>query len=621
MLTTRSSVFSDIARRAIRAARMFTLVLSVVMPGSLAALAQGHEGHDHSGHDHGAPAATGPTLLPRATAVGDAYEVVAEVANGNLIIFVDDPDTNAPVKDATVELIGENGSIFATQVGAGLYVIKSFAPKPDTYNLMLSVDGAAGTDLLSMKIVVPQPEAPAGGGAPLLWIIIGQSTVVLAGLSGAILLFGFIQARRGRWSPVVALPGGFTLIGSAGRQLVANRCVQRVGPQMLITAVLRKSGLETSVSQALTARGAPDRHFATYLGLTMRMLFDAGSRLSIERWAQDTKLPISPPQAHEVGAALSWLDAKRGDNRHAIEAALIASGPAPTGMAFFYLLEMGGKSQSAAWLMYGATADGRPIGVESLGSNAPEASVIIANIQKLSERSGFGSACLILHQFRSGDDAAEIVAAGLRFIAASRHEPHVHPAHAGASVLLQAGDAELRVEYSEVLTGGMRTIACRPASGANLPLSGAGADWLRFSADYGTLQTNLDNGCDEVVLIFNTFMEMQRAEHIRSMQSDPVTGHVAEADLLSLFMSSVVRHQAQAACHRPIDWSLLAHELNQIVEVRLTDSGSESSIMTEVDGEAGLVLAALTEEIMELPAQRGKGRALEIPALAASTAT
>ncbi len=616
----RNSDFSDFAHHAIGAARMFILVLSLAIPGSLAALAQG-DGHDHSGHDHGAPAVTGPSLLPRATATGDAYEVVAEIANGNLIIFVDDPETNAPVKDAAVELIGENVSVFATQVGAGLYLIESFASKPDTYNLMLSIDGPAGTDLLSMKIIVPQPERPTGRGTPLLWVVIGQSTAALAGLSGLLLLFGFMQARRGRWSPVLALPGGFTLIGSGGRHLIASSCVQRVGPQMLITAVLRTSSLESAVLKALVDRGASDRHFATYLGLTMRMLFDAGSRMPIERWAQDTKLPITPPQPHEVSDALAWLEEKGGENRRAIEAAFIAAGSAPAGMAFFYLLETGGKSPGAAWLIYGAAADGKPIGVECLGSSIPDASAVIAHVQILSERSGYGSTCVILQQLSDPNVAIAIAAAGIRFVVASRHESHEHPAHAGASVLRRDGNAELRVEYTEVVTGGLRTIARQPASGTNLPISRASADWLRFGADFGTLQTNLDSPSDEVVLIINTFEEMQRAEHIKSILADPATGHVAEGYLLALFTSSVVRYEAQASCNHPIDWPMLAHDLNQIVEVKLKRSGTESAIVTEVDGAAGLILAALAEEVENPPARRVKRLTPELPALSASAAT
>ena len=611
MPISRNSDFSDSVHRAIMASRMFILVLSLAIPGSLAALAQGHEGHDH-----GAPAVAEPSLLPRATATGDVYEVVAEIANGNLIIFVDDPDTNAPVRDAAVELIGKDVSVFATQVGPGLYLIKSFASKPDTYDLILSIDGAAGIDLLSMKIVVPQLERPAGGGTPLLWVVIGQSIAALAGLSGLLLLFGFVQARRGRWSPVLALPGGFTLIGSGGRYLIDSRCVQRVGPQILITAVLRTSSLGSVVVKTLVDRGASDRHFATYIGLTMRMLFDAGSRMPIERWAQDTKLPIAPPQPHEVSEALAWLEEKGGGNRRAIEAAFIAAGAAPAGMAFFYLLETGGKSPGAAWLIYGAAADGRPIGVECLGSSIPDASAVITCIQMMSERSGYGSACVILQQLSDPNFAIAIAAAGIRFIVASRDESHDHPAHAGASFLRHDGNAELCVKYSEVVTVGLRAVACKPATGANLPISRATADWLGFCADFGTLQTNLDSPPDEVMRIFKSFVEMQRADCIKSILVDQAKGHVAEEYLLALFTSSVLRHRAQAFCSRPIDWSMMAHDLNQIVEVKLKDS----AIVTEVDGEAALILAALAEEIENPSAQRGERRTSELPPFSASYA-
>ncbi len=609
-------IVSGFSHRTIQAARILSLVLSLVVSASLPVLA--HDGVDHSQSE---PAATGPTLLPRDSSSGDAYEVVAEIANGNLIIFVDDAHTNAPVANASVELIGESGSVFATQVGAGLFQINSFASKPGSYNLMLSIDGAGGSDLLSMKIIVPQPDVPVGTGSPLFWVIIGQSTAVLVGLSSLLLLFGFVQARRGRWSPVLALPGGFTLIGSGGRHLIASQCVQRIGPQMLITAVLRKTGLESVVIKSLVSHGGSGRHFSTYLGLTMRMLFDPESKMPIERWAQDTKLPLAPPQQNEVSAALAWLEEKGGDNRRAIEAALISAGPAPAGMAFFYLLETGGKSSGAAWLIYGAAADGRPIGVESLGSSTPDARTLIAHIQMMSERGGYASACIVLQQFSDPSVANAIAAAGIRFVVASRHESHAHPAHAGASVILQDGDSELRVEYSELVTGGARTIACRPATGANLPVSGASADWLKFGADFGALETNLDRPSDEIVLMFNTFTEIQRVPHIRSLHADPMSGHVAQEDLLALFLSFLVRHQVQASYPSRIDWVRLAHDLNCLVEVKLKDSGAQSAIVSEVDGEAGLILAALTEESEHPSAQLGKSSSQKFPALTISPAT
>ena len=610
----RSSYFLTFPRSTLGTVLSLVLILPFVFAGSFATFA-------HDGVDHDAPVAKGPSLLPRASATGEAFEVVAEISNGDLIIFVDDTYTNAPVADAVVELIGESGSVFAKKVSNGLYVINSFASKPATYyNLILSVDAPAGSDLISMKIDMPNPEQPAGTGAPLLWIVIGQSATALLGLSSLVLLFGFIQARRGRWSPVLALPGGFTLIGSGGRHLIASHCVQRVGPQMLIKAVLRKTGLESAIAKALVKGGGSERHFATYLGLTMRMLFDAGSTIKIERWAQDTSLPIAPPQHYEVNEALAWLEDKGGDHRRAIEEAFIAAGPAPTGMAYFYLLETGGNNSEPQWLIYGTAADGRPIGVECLGSSLPDTESLITQIQALTKRSGHGNACIIFRQYNDPGVAMAIAAAGFHFIVASRPHSHGLAGLTSASVLLQKGDAELRVEYAEVVTDGLRTVACKPASGTNAPKSRMAADWLRFDADFGTLQTNLDSPGDEVVMIFSTFAELQSSEYINHIQADAATGLVAQESLLALFTSSVVRYQVETICNRKIDWPMLTHELNTLIEVELKTDGMQSSIVTEVGGEAGQILAALAGGDEDAPAPRNKLPAPGLQGLSASAA-
>ncbi len=600
--------------------RFSLFALTLACPVGIAALAQeGHEGHNHGP----AVAEAGPTLLPRASVVGDLFEVVAEIANGNLIIFVDDPMTNAPVQDATVELVGESGSVFATPVGPGLFVSKAFAPKPATYNLMLSIESAAGSDLLALKLVVPQAEPPAGAGSPLLWVVIGQSTAALAALAGVLLLFGFVQARRGRWSPVVALPGGFTLLGSGGRQLVASHCVQRVGPQMLIGSVLGKSGLENALVSALAESGASRRHLATYVGMMMQMLFDAGSRMSIGRWAQDTKLPVDPPQAHEVRDALAWLDESGGANRRAVESAFIRKlPPVSPGTAFFYLLQAGARDDGATWIIYGAGADGTPIGIESIGQHAPDLPAIILNVRSLAERRGLSSACLVLQSFNDPEaDAALVVAAGLRFIAGARLEAQSLPVHAQAYVLLHAEAAEVRIEYTEFLTGGPRMIACHAASGANRPHSEPSADWRRFGAEYGALHTNLEGPTEEIISRFSSFMDVQRASHGAGVQADPATGQVPESDLLAFFMASVVRHQVRVSSGHEIDWPTLIHELNQIVEVRLKGNGGGSTIVTEADGEAGTILSALTDETADAPRRGRPGTMPTTPALAASGAT
>ncbi|MBL8478044.1 MAG: hypothetical protein JNK59_01945, partial [Sterolibacteriaceae bacterium] len=69
--------------------------------------AQAHEGHVHADEAQAAPA----TVAPRFAARTDAFELVGVLAGGELWLYVDRADNNAPVDQAEIEL--ESGAFKA----------------------------------------------------------------------------------------------------------------------------------------------------------------------------------------------------------------------------------------------------------------------------------------------------------------------------------------------------------------------------------------------------------------------------------------------------------------------------------------------------------------------------
>src|SRR5262245_31179200 len=89
------------------------LLLSGLLTGELRA---------HEGHDNGpAPAAAPANVIPRGEAASERFEVVAIAQGAELVVYLDRFATNAPVKDATIEIETPVGPAKAEPKGDGSY--------------------------------------------------------------------------------------------------------------------------------------------------------------------------------------------------------------------------------------------------------------------------------------------------------------------------------------------------------------------------------------------------------------------------------------------------------------------------------------------------------------------
>lgn len=149
------------------------------------------------GHDHGAE---GPapiaSVAPRLESVSSTMELVATSEGHHLILYLDRPDTNEPIDEASIEVSGEGvPTTLAKRVGPGTYELEAdWVDQPGTKALVFTVTTKTEADLLNGTWSVPDavPDAFANGPAlPLSKVLL--RTDILALLSGTLVL-GFVLA-------------------------------------------------------------------------------------------------------------------------------------------------------------------------------------------------------------------------------------------------------------------------------------------------------------------------------------------------------------------------------------------------------------------------------------------
>lgn len=170
---------------------------------ALAAAAHAHGGDDHGGGDH-APAATAATSsaagAARAGTSSEDFELVAVLDGDQLLLYLDDYASNAPVADALVELASGTAPRAAVQVAPGTYALDAGAlATPGSHPLTVSVQAGERSDLLVTVLEVVAPTAPPARTWPdaremLPWTAAGA--ILLAG--GAVALRRHRIAARGR---------------------------------------------------------------------------------------------------------------------------------------------------------------------------------------------------------------------------------------------------------------------------------------------------------------------------------------------------------------------------------------------------------------------------------------
>jgi cobalt-zinc-cadmium efflux system membrane fusion protein len=124
----------------------------------------------HEGHDHGPPEAAAGTLAPRVATRSEMFQLVGILRGDRLVIYLDRAATNEPVTTADIAVtIGDAADPVNAEWGAeGTYTLTS--PQFKTagpIELVFSITGDAGEDLLAGTLTVPGEGAAAPGGSSI----------------------------------------------------------------------------------------------------------------------------------------------------------------------------------------------------------------------------------------------------------------------------------------------------------------------------------------------------------------------------------------------------------------------------------------------------------------------
>lgn len=108
------------------------------------------------GHDHGeAPAANAGPASPRFTASSELFELVGVVSGQQITLYLDHADSNAPVKEAQLEIEIGGSKLKPTQHAEGAFKLTlAEALKPGLTAVTATVTTPADADLLAGEIDV-----------------------------------------------------------------------------------------------------------------------------------------------------------------------------------------------------------------------------------------------------------------------------------------------------------------------------------------------------------------------------------------------------------------------------------------------------------------------------------
>ncbi len=134
--------------------------LAAILLTTTAAL--GHEGHDHAEEAKAPPVAT---LQPRLSAASGPFELVAVRQGSDLVLSLDDFETNAPIVDARIAVETPAGPA-AAEPRDGTYRIAAPWATPGSHDLIFTVTAGEHTEVLAgtLTIAAGTSERDADGG-------------------------------------------------------------------------------------------------------------------------------------------------------------------------------------------------------------------------------------------------------------------------------------------------------------------------------------------------------------------------------------------------------------------------------------------------------------------------
>ena len=174
-------------------------VTAISLRGALAALlvaAASHAALAHEGHDHGADEAAfaqAPAALPRFATSTERFELVGELSDRRLVLWLDRFADNAPVEGATLELEIGARSVLARPDGDRYVAELPESLPPGTHPITAIVLAGAEDELLAAELAVPAI-AEALAAPPSAW----ADPRVALGFGVTALLAGAIGWRAGR---------------------------------------------------------------------------------------------------------------------------------------------------------------------------------------------------------------------------------------------------------------------------------------------------------------------------------------------------------------------------------------------------------------------------------------
>jgi hypothetical protein len=116
----------------------------------------------HEGHDHGAPPPpVSTTIAPRVDVSSVDFELVAIARGATIRIYLDEFRSNAPLRDAIVEIDGPHGTAQAVPVGDGVYTLDApWLLQGGQYDLAFTVQANGTIDILTATLTVPARKDP-----------------------------------------------------------------------------------------------------------------------------------------------------------------------------------------------------------------------------------------------------------------------------------------------------------------------------------------------------------------------------------------------------------------------------------------------------------------------------